>query len=324
MKMLNVKQDKNVEHKQLNLAMRKILGITFLTAVVMTKAFAVENGAIITPPGIYDFGAGIMPPPSEYGALATRFVTTNAKVLKDNHGDKSLVKPDLNVNGAIFAGLKMTDYDFLGGKYGYALVIPVLDSHLDLSIPTPVGTHELTGKKSGIGDIQISPVIIQWKPKPNLWLKSEFMIQAPTGDFDLNRTINPGVNHWTFQPSLNMTYISQRGIEISTSTQLNFNTKNKDTDYRSGTELQQDFAVGQHLGKWTVGLGGYVYKQLTDDKSPTLNNGNRSEVIALGPAIGYFNPRAFIPTLYFHAYKEFDAKNRAEGSQIALRMAKTF
>lgn len=292
-------------------------------SLIAVNAFAVENGGIITPPGIYDFGAGKMPPPSEYGAIATRIVTTNATTLKDNNGDDAAVKPDLNVNAVVIAALKMTDYDFLGGKYGFAFVVPILDSNLDLSIPTPVGTHELTGSKRGIGDIQVSPVIVQWKPSPNLWLKSELMIQLPTGDYDSHRTISPGTNHWTFQPSLNMTYI-YKGFEVSTSTQVNFNTKNDATDYKSGTELQQDFALGKHIGHWTFGLGGYVYKQLTDDKAPGITDGHRSEVMALGPAVGYFNHKSVIPTVYFHAYKEFDAKNRAEGSQIALRLAKTF
>lgn len=302
----------------------RTLGLMLCISMVNSETFAVENGGIITPPGIFDFGAAIMPPPSEYGALATRMVTTNAKTSKDSNGNKSAVKPDLNVNAVVFAGLKMTNHELLGGKYGFAIVMPVLDSHLDLSIPTPVGTHELSGEKHGIGDIQISPVIIQWKPRPNLWLKSEFMVQLPTGDYDEHRTINPGVNHWTFQPSLNMTYISPQGIELSTSTQVNFNSKNKDTDYRSGVELQQDFALGKHVGHWTFGIGGYFYKQLTDDKAPDLTDGHRSEVVALGPAIGYFNHHNLIPTVYFHTYKEFNAKNRAEGSQIALRLAKTF
>lgn len=293
---------------------------TCLTAI---NASAVENGGIITPPGIYDFGAGKMPPPSEYGAIAMRIVTTNATKLKDNNGNDAAVKPDLSVNAVVIAALKMTDYDFLGGKYGFAFVIPTLDTQLDLSIPTPVGTHELSGSKRGIGDIQVSPVIVQWKPAPNLWLKSELMVQFPTGDYDSHRTISPGTNHWTFQPSLNMTYI-YKGFEVSTSTQVNFNTRNDATDYKSGTELQQDFAFGKHFGHWTFGLGGYVYKQLTDDKAPGITDGHKSEVMALGPAVGYFNHKSVIPTVYFHAYKEFDAKNRAEGSQIALRLAKTF
>ena len=297
---------------------------TSFVLVASQQSFAVENGAMITPTGIYDFGAGKMPPPTKYGAVAVRLVTTNATKLKDNNGDTSAVKPDLNVNAVVFAGLKMTDIDFLGGKYGYAMVVPVVDGHLDLDIPSATGYHEKTGKKRGVGDLQFSPILVQWKPKPNLWLKSEMMIQAPTGDYDHHRTFSPGSNHWTFQPSLNMTYIAKSGMEISTSTQVNFNTKNKDTDYHSGVELQQDFAVGQHIGKWTVGVGGYIYKQLTDDKSSTLKDGHRSQVFALGPAVGYFNPHGVIPTVYFHAYKEFNAKNRTEGSQVALRLAKSF
>ncbi|CAM4277738.1 SphA family protein [Acinetobacter pragensis] len=291
---------------------------------IAPHVFAVENGGAITPPGIYDFGSGMTPPPSEYGALGIRFVNVQATTLKDNDGNKSAVKPDFDFNAIVFAGLKMTDLDFLGGKYGFAAVVPMIDISMDLSIPTPVGNIEQSGRSTALGDIQIIPMVVQWNPTENLWLKTEMMFQLPTGSYDPDRVINTGVNHWTFQPSLSMTYMSPTGFEISTSSQVNFNTRNKDTDYRSGTEFQQDFGVGQHIGNWIFGIGGYVYKQLTDDKSETLTNGNRGQAIALGPAIGYVNFRNPIPTIYFHAYKEFDAQNKTEGTNIALRLGMSF
>ncbi|MCO6717068.1 transporter, partial [Streptomyces sp. CHB19.2] len=75
------------------------------------------------------------------------------------------------------------------------------------------------------------------------------------------------------------------GFEVSSSFQADFNSRNPATDYRSGTEYRHEFAVGQHLGPWTLGLGGYYYRQLTDDDAPGLTRGNRARVLALGPAL---------------------------------------
>ncbi|MHA6904799.1 transporter [Ralstonia syzygii subsp. celebesensis] len=55
------------------------------------------------------------------------------------------------------------------------------------------------------------------------------------------------------------------GGELSSNIQLNVNGRNHDTDYRSGIEYQHEFAIGQHIGPWTVGIGGYYSQQLTDD-----------------------------------------------------------
>lgn len=308
-------------------ASNTILKLSCSGAIVFgfsTFGWSSENGVPNTPPGIFDFGSGITPPPTEIGALGVRIVDIRSDKIKDNQGNDSAVEPDLNFNAIIFAGLRMTNKEFLGARYGYGLVVPLTFSSLDLSIPTPYGEKELKGSKNGLGDVQIIPMVLQWRPKPNLWIKSDFMIQVPTGDYDKGRTINPGVNHWTFQPSVNMTYISESGIEVSTSTQLNFNTKNEDTNYRSGTDLQQDFSVGKHIGHWTFGVGGYYLKQLTDDNAPNLTHGNRAEAKALGPAIGYVNHKSPIQTVFLHAYKEFDVKNRTEGSNIAIRLGKTF
>lgn len=109
-------------------------------------------------------------------------------------------------------------------------------------------------------------------------------VQAPTGDYDKNRLISPGVNHWTFSPTFNATYITDSGFEVSSSFQTDFNTRNPATDYKNGVEYRHEFAVGQHVGPFTLGLGGFYYRQFSDDDAPGLETGNRARVVAAGPA----------------------------------------
>jgi len=80
--------------------------------------------------------------------------------------------------------------------------------------------------------------------------------------------------------------------------------------------------VGQHIGPWTLGLGGYYYRQFSDDDAPGLQTGNRARVLAVGPAVSYFKPG--LPPVWLHAYKETDARNRAEGYTVALRISQSF
>lgn len=300
------------------------LATALALACAALPSLAVEGGAVITPPGIYDFGAGMLPPPSDTGTVGVRYAHTRGTQLRDDSGNTSAVGANLTVNSYALAFIKMSNTEFLGGKYGYSVIVPVVDLDLRLAVPTPVGTLNLSGKNSAVGDVQITPAIVQWTPSPGVFANASVQFQLPTGAYDKNRLINAGVNHWTVTPNMGFTYIHSSGFEVSSNIGLNFNTRNKATDYRSGVEYQHDFAIGQHVGPWTLGLGGYRYQQLTDDQAPGLTGGNRSRVTALGPAVSFFDLGSGWPIMFLHAYKEFGARNRAQGSQIAFRAAWTF
>ncbi|OAI60386.1 hypothetical protein RSP795_17860 [Ralstonia solanacearum] len=62
--------------------------------------------------------------------------------------------------------------------------------------------------------------------------------------------------------------------------------------------------------------------RLTDDtQAGKTMEGNRACVFALGPAVYFLKPGSAWLIVSLHAYKEFAARNRAEGWQIALRAA---
>lgn len=305
-------------------ATHRLMTSAALIAATLPVAHAVENGAPITPFGVFDFSAGMLPPVSEGGTVGVRAAFYRANELRDANGKVSPVAAKLKVDSVGVAYIRMTDITLGSAKFGWGAVVPVLDMKLNLTIPTPGGPLPLSGSNSAQGDLQLIPAILQWTPSPGLYTNFQFIVQAPTGSYDRNRLINAGTNHWTFVPTAALTYIHPSGFEVSTSVQLNFNSRNKDTDYRSGTEYQQEFALGQHVGPWTIGLGGYVYRQISDDKAPGLQDGNRARVNALGPAISFFDLGSGWPVVWMHAYKEFGARNRAQGRHLAVRAAWTF
>lgn len=303
--------------------LRTTTAAALLTALV-PAAHAVENGAPITPFGVMDFGAGQMPPATEVGTVGLRYARYRADELRDNDGNVSPVKADVAVDSVGVAFIKMTNATLGSAKFGWGAVVPYLRTSLDLAIPTPGGPISLSGSNHALGDVQLIPVILQWTPSPGWFTNFQLQLQLPTGSYDKNRLINAGTNHWTVSPVYAFTYIGAGGFEVSSNIQLNLNTRNKDTDYKSGIEYQHEFALGQHVGPWTLGLGGYHYQQLSDDKAPGLANGNRARVTALGPAVNFFELGSGWPLVWLHAYKEFGARNRSQGTHAALRAAWTF
>lgn len=285
-------------------------------------AHGTENGAPTTAVGVYDFGAGMMPPATPFGTLGLRTAFYSANTQKDRHGRSLDNNFSLDVLSIGVAYMRMTDYTVLGAKYGFGTVVPFFKMDASVKVPTPIGPLSLEADPFRMADVQLLPLILQWNLSPNLFINTQLQIQTPTGDYDKNRLISPGLNHWTFSPIVNATYITDSGFEVSSSFEVDVNTRNHETDYKNGVEYRHEFAVGQHIGPWTVGLGGYYYRQFTDDDAPGLESGNRARVLAIGPALSYFKPG--LPPVWLHAYKEHDASNRAEGYTVALRISQSF
>jgi hypothetical protein len=295
-----------------------------LATLLSGGAAAVENGAPITPFGVMEFGAGQLPPPTEIGAVGLRVTSYRASELRNDKGDKSPVGVELAVDSAGLAFIKMTELTLGDAKFGWGAVLPYLRTRLDLSVPTPVGPLALSGRNSAQGDVQLIPLILAWTPTPGLYTNVQLQVQLPTGSYDRTRLINAGSNVRTVSPVFAFTWITAGGFEVSSNIQLNFSSRNKDTGYQSGRQYQHEFAIGQHVGPWTFGLGGYHFQQISDDQGPGVVNGNRARVSALGPAVNFFELGSGLPVVWLHAYKEFNARNRGQGTQIAARMAWTF
>lgn len=294
----------------------------FCTLISATSALAAENGVTITPFGVVDFGAGMLPPATPIGTFGIRTAYYSASTLRDSNGNSINNDFDLSVKSIGLAYIRMTEMELFNATVGFGTVIPVIDIDGSLTVPTPGGPLGISGDDLALGDIQIMPIMLQWNAPPNWFVNASLQIQAPTGHYDVTEPFTAGVNHWAIAPVIGATYLSDTGFEVSSRIELNFNTKNPDTDYTSGVEYKQEFAAGQHLGPWTLGVGGYFYQQLTDDKGPTVVDGNRGRVMALGPAVSFFEPGKPLVTL--HAYKEFAAENRAEGINVAFRIGMSF
>jgi hypothetical protein len=310
------------------LTVRRVIGASAVGVVLLLWSLCVlatENNAPTTAAGALDFGAGYMPPSTEYGTFGLRISNYRANSIRDANGKDSGNDFHINVLAIGMAYLRMTQQELFGARYGFA-VVPVFFK-MDSTLGVNAGGQRVFSDDAHVfrpADLQMVPLILEWKPAPGLGINTQLMVQLPTGDYDKNRLVSPGTHHWTVSPILNASYISPDGVEVSSSFEVDVNARNNATDYRSGVEYRHEFAVGQHIGPWTLGVGGYYYRQLTDDDAPTLTQGNRARTLAVGPALSYFKPGSGLPPIWLHAYKEFDTRNRAEGYTVALRMGVSF
>ena len=276
-------------------------------------ASATEGGGGHYPNGVEDFMSGALPPPGTY--FLNYLTYYRAGSFKDQNGNDLVPKFDLDVWANTFRLVHVTKYRFLGASWAMHAFLPLV--YMDLS--ATFGEDDRTG----VGDIIVDPCILGWHSK-NFHVITGLDIYVPTGSYDENRLANAGRNYWTFEPVFAMTYLADNGIELSGKFMYAINTKNKDTEYKSGQEFHVDYTVAYHVSKeLAVGVGGYYYYQTTDDKQNGVKvaDGFKGRVISVGPQASYNYKNMFFTLKWL---KEFDAENRPEGNNFVFKVMYAF
>lgn len=193
------------------------------------------------------------------------------------------------------------------------------------------GLASRSGSNTGIGDLEFGPVL-NWEIGDHQVATLTPTLIVPTGEYNKNNAVNPGFgNFYTFRPSFQYGFIGD-GWDVAARAILSFNTRNKDTKYRSGTMLNIDFAAMKFVTEdLRLGVQGFVVQQLTNDSSDdavvqaTLDatNGGKMRAYALGPALGWIvNGGEML--VEGKILQEFGARNRAEGTTYMLVLSKPF
>lgn len=287
---------------------------------------------------------GISPPPGFYFTEYLSYYT--ADKLKDNHGGTlSLAKDgvELDRSSAYASGnaiLWVSNLKILGGFYGVRFVVPVERLYTRIATFTPLGPVELSKGTGGVGDIYFNPLMFSWHEKHGLFhITTGVDITAPTGSYNARSLISVGRNLWTFTPAFQITAFFPWYPKISVGMRLDYsyNTKNNDfivnpataakignmaltgikTYMTPGQEFHLDYGIGYSLTKLDaahqvqVGIGGYFYQQVTDDKTGEGKVKNdRGRVIAVGPGVWYNHKKWNIG---LQGFFETEAKNRTQG-----------
>jgi hypothetical protein len=299
-------------------AKRLAAGGIALALGAVVPAWATESGGGHYPNGAEDFMSGALPPPGTY--FLNYLSWYNAGSFRNDSGDKLFADFDLDVVANTLRLVHVTDRKIFGASWAVHAFVPVVN--VDVSRTLAPGFDRESDNAFGIGDIIVDPFILGWHGK-NWHAIGALDIYVPTGDFNERNLANVGRNYWTFEPVFAFTYLSDGGIEVSAKLMYDFNTENNATNYQSGEEFHFDYAVGYHVGPWTLGAAGYYYQQITDDKldGETFLDGFKGRAFAIGPAMKYdYKNMAF--TLKYLA--ESDVENRPQGNALWLKFLYAF
>ncbi len=278
-----------------------------VSLLATTPVGATEGGGGHYPNGAEDFMAGALPPPGTYFINYLNYYTADR--FNDEDGNKLFDKFDLNVLANTLRFVHVTDVQLLGASWAVHAFVPFV--HVDAKLRPVAGAPTLDDDRGALGDIILDPFILGWHSK-NWHFTVGLDIYVPTGAYDEDDLANVGRNYWTFEPVAAFTFLSDEGFEASAKFMYAFNTENKDTDYKSGQEFHVDYTLGYHTGPWSLGLGGYYYKQTTKDKvdGDTFLDGFKGQAFAFGPQVKYDYKNMSFTLKWQH---ETSVENRPEG-----------
>jgi len=279
---------------------------------------ATEGGGGHYPNGAEDFMVGALPPPGNY--FLNYLSWYNASSFRDDSGERLFTDFNLNVVADTLRLIHVSKFQFLGANWAAHIFVPLVNVEVSRRIAAPFARE--SDSSFGVGDLIIDPFILGWHGK-HWHVTTGLDIYVPTGNFNQHNLANVGRNHWTFEPIVAFTYLSDGGVELSAKLMYDFNTENHDTNYHSGQEFHLDYTVGYHTGPWSLGIGGYYYQQTTDDELDgyTFLNGFRGQVFAVGPQVKYdYRNMAF--TLKYQA--ETQVENRPQGNTLWFKFLYAF
>lgn len=243
--------------------------------------------------------------------------------------------PDAGVDAWILMNqyIYQSDQEVLaGGKWGLNVMLPIVS--LDVDQP-------LTDNGTGLGDLLVGPYI-QWDPimgeqGPLMLNRVEFQLILPTGDYDDQKNLNQGSNHFSFNPYWAATVFL--GPKATVSWRLHYLWNDDNDEFRAapggppspvdlklepGQAVHANFAFAYEVKpkQMRIGLNGYYFDQISDTKVNGTNVNDDEKVFAIGPGmVWHFSQHTH---LFANAYFESGAENRPEGERYNIRFVHHF
>ncbi len=255
-----------------------------LTLSIVSSAHAGEGASSNYFPSTYgDFGVAIPPEPG------LGFINYN--LFYHAEGDRAVLQGRLETNLDTFAYYNMSaflytfDKTILGARFLLGLYIPISYANLDATLVGPIRNISIKESEAALGDISFIPISV-YRNFGNWYFNLYEFIIAPTGQYDLNNNVNLGRNYWSFDTVFAITYLNmENGREFSLVPGFMINTKNEDTDYRTGSEFHLDAMFNQFFSDtFAIGLHGYYFKQVDGDSGSGAILGDfKGESFGIGP-----------------------------------------
>jgi hypothetical protein len=316
-----------------------------LPALVLAAAIPAVQASTLQPSGLnlggtsYMDGFGKAGPGFAYiGLLQYR----NNDKFYDNDGNDNpaFARPRLRSMVMLNQLAYTSGVRVFGGLVGATALLPMVrlgssvnpDSFVQLNSPEDAKQGDLT---LGLF-LQMDPVIENGRPVFSQ--RFEIDVIAPTGHYDTKYTANIGANTWSLNPYWAMTFLPTPALEFSTRLHYLYNYRNTDPgfgpairDVQAGQAVWANFAASyQVLPNLNVGLNGYWFRQITDDKlnggrdpvAGVMARGVRTTDLSMGPgALWKVNPETLV---FANVYLPVTVRNTPGGFHMNLRLIRDF
>jgi hypothetical protein len=301
--------------------------------------WAAEGSTVAGPIGGTDIRSAFHGSPGLYGAIITG--ASDVYQLRDGSGNPRAGLDAVRIDAAV-----------AGVAFIYVPDFKVFDGSIALLGVAGGGTvcGQITSAnpwrcKTGLGDLYTEASWSRFfgftRPsrekgaapiREGLAISTGIGMMSPIGLYDsrvqASNGVTVGSNTRDIAPSIAFTYTTPpllaEGTEFSAKIYLNNYYRNPDTDYKSGRNVNTDFAISEHIGRWQVGVAGYYLRQFEDDVRGSVSvapDGRRSQVLALGPVINYDLPE-YKAAIKFKFRTSVFAYNTAMVSAFYLTFAK--
>lgn len=267
-----------------------------------------------------------------------------ANTFRDQRGNRNAAFDDPKLLATTLLNqVSYTSPNALGNSHahlGWSIIVPLVS--LDASFGS--SGAQLVDNGTGLGDITIGPQV-QFDPlldgsgRPVYVQRFALDFMLPTGKYDADKDLNPGTNALTINPYWAASWMPVPRWELSWRLNYIHNSKNTDPassspsyyrgevvrDTQAGHSMWLNFA-GSHEVRpgLSVGLNGYFFKQIGDDKV----NGeqladSREQVLGIGPGVFWQVHKGL--DVWFNTYHETKVENRSQNDLIVqVRLAHAF
>ena len=269
-------------------------------------------------------------PPAGPGLYLSEYLQYyTADQINDESGDK--IDPFEGVDVWVLMNQLIYQSDqpiLFGGKWGLNAMLPIVSIDADV----------LPDNGSGLGDLLIGPYL-QWDPimganGPLMVNRIELQTIFPTGKYDSDDLLNPGSNHFSFNPYWAATVFLGPKATVSWRLHYLWNDKNDDfrpapnrnsVDLEPGEAVHANFTAAYEVlpKQLRLGINGYWFDQISDTEvNGDKQKGMEEKVFAIGPgAVWHFSQDTH---LFLNAYFETDAESRPEGERYNMRFVHHF
>ena len=210
-----------------------------------------ESGST-APPGLYVAGFGLIQP---------------IDTIKGPNGN-TVLRPKIDVSGAIAVYQVVFPQKILGGNYTLAFMVPVLNNRFNSNL------FDVSAETAGVSDILFEPLGIGWtKGKADYSVNYSFY--APSGDFNPNMALNPGLGFWEHQIQAGLTYnLDKKKLwNVAGMTTWEINMSKTGLDVKPGPIFTGEYGFGRRFFKYTMNVGvvGYASQKLSPDSGSGIN-----------------------------------------------------